>query len=91
MITLGSERVKHCLFLSAQAATTLAKQLLQLRKQKNKNLNVQSRVAAVGYQTQAMHSNMKMAGAMATASKVHAETGSVSHEKDKGSMHVLYH
>ena len=54
-----------------KAATTLAKQLVNLRKQKAKNMNVSSRVMAIGHQTQAMHSTAKMAGAMSTASKVH--------------------
>lgn len=55
---------------SPQAATTLAKQLINLRKQKTKNMAVSSRVMAIGHQTQTMHSTAKMAGAMSTASKV---------------------
>ena len=48
----------------------LAKQLVNLRKQKTKNMAVSSRITAVGHQAQTMHSTAKMAGAMSTASKV---------------------
>ena len=48
----------------------LAKQLVNLRKQKTKNMAVSSRITAIGHQAQTMHSTAKMAGAMSTASKV---------------------
>ena len=60
---------ENSIFLT-QAATVLAKQLVTLRKQKNKNLAVNSKITAIGYQAQSMHSSAKMAGAMATTSKV---------------------
>lgn len=52
-----------------QACTVLAKQLVNLRKQKNRSFATGSRIAAVGNQQKLMHSNMKMAGAMGTTTK----------------------
>ena len=52
-----------------QACTVLAKQLLQLKKQKARNMNTSSKVMGMGHQMQAMHSTSKMAGSMATATK----------------------
>ncbi|RDD46744.1 Charged multivesicular body protein 2b [Trichoplax sp. H2] len=66
---LEAEIKKMAKLGNKQAATALAKQLLNLRKQKAKSLGVQTKVAAVGYQTQAIQSNMKMASAMSSASK----------------------
>lgn len=59
----------------------LAKQLINLRKQKSKNMAVSSRVMAVGHQTQTMHSTAKMAGAMSTASKVNVPQSNVRAKK----------
>ncbi|XP_068698894.1 charged multivesicular body protein 2b-like [Montipora capricornis] len=66
---LEAEIKKMAKLGNKQAATTLAKQLVNLRKQKGKNMVVSSRVMAIGHQTQTMHSTAKMAGAMSTASK----------------------
>lgn len=66
---LEAEIKKMAKLGNKQAATTLAKQLVNLRKQKGKNMAVSSRVMAIGHQTQTMHSTAKMAGAMSTASK----------------------
>lgn len=52
-----------------QACTILAKQLVNMRKQRTKSLGVGSRVQAISNQQKIMHSNMKMAGAMATTTK----------------------
>ncbi|KAL3884117.1 hypothetical protein ACJMK2_030339 [Sinanodonta woodiana] len=52
-----------------QACTILAKQLVQLRKQKTRSYAAGSRVGAVGNQQKLMHSNMKMATAMGTTTK----------------------
>lgn len=52
-----------------QAATVLAKQLVALRKQQTKSYSVGSKISAIGNQQKLMHSNMKMAGAMATTTK----------------------
>lgn len=53
-----------------QSATILAKQLVQLRKQKTKSFAVSSKVQSIGNQTKVMHSNMKMAQAMGSTTKV---------------------
>lgn len=69
---LEAEIKKAAKLGNKQAATVLAKQLLALRKQKNKNLAVNSKITAIGFQAQSMHSSAKMAGAMATTSKTMA-------------------
>lgn len=48
----------------------LAKQLVQLRKQKNRTYAVSSKVTSMSTQTKVMNSQMKMAGAMSTTAKV---------------------
>lgn len=52
-----------------EACTILAKQLVQLRKQKNRTYAVSSKVTSMNTQTKVMHSQMKMAGAMSTSAK----------------------
>jgi charged multivesicular body protein 2B len=52
-----------------QAVTVLAKQLVNLRKQKTKTYAVGSKMQAIGTQGKLMQSNMKMADAMATTTK----------------------
>ncbi|XP_065057082.1 charged multivesicular body protein 2b-like [Rhopilema esculentum] len=52
-----------------QLATTLAKQLVQLRKTKTRNLAASGKITAVGHQATAMHATHKMAGSMQTATK----------------------
>lgn len=53
-----------------EACKILAKQLVQLRKQKNRTYAVSSKVTSMSTQTKVMNSQMKMAGAMATSAKV---------------------
>jgi len=60
-----------------QTCTILAKQLLQLRKQKTKTYQVGSRVQSIGTQAKVMHSNMKMADAMATTTKTMVDMNKV--------------
>lgn len=48
----------------------LAKQLVQLRKQKNRTYAVSSKVTSMSTQTKVMNSQMKMAGAMSATAKV---------------------
>lgn len=60
-----------------QACTVLAKQLVNLRKQKTKTYAINSRVQAIGTQGKMMHSNMKMADAMATTTKSMVEMNKV--------------
>ncbi|XP_028836703.1 charged multivesicular body protein 2b [Denticeps clupeoides] len=52
-----------------EACTILAKQLVQLRKQKNRTYAVSSKVTSMSTQTKLMNSQMKMAGAMAKTTK----------------------
>ncbi|XP_053352873.1 charged multivesicular body protein 2Ba isoform X2 [Clarias gariepinus] len=51
------------------ACKILAKQLVQLRKQKNRTYAVSSKVTSMSTQTKVMNSQMKMAGAMSTTAK----------------------
>ncbi|KAK1167722.1 charged multivesicular body protein 2b-like [Huso huso] len=51
------------------ACIILAKQLVQLRKQKNRTYAVSSKVTSMSTQTKVMSSQMKMAGAMSTTAK----------------------
>ncbi|MGH0126825.1 UNVERIFIED_CONTAM: hypothetical protein FKN15_035166 [Acipenser sinensis] len=52
-----------------EACIILAKQLVQLRKQKNRTYAVSSKVTSMSTQTKVMSSQMKMAGAMSTTAK----------------------
>ncbi|XP_064379177.1 charged multivesicular body protein 2b isoform X1 [Dromaius novaehollandiae] len=52
-----------------EACKVLAKQLVQLRKQKNRTYAVSSKVTSMSTQTKMMNSQMKMAGAMSTTAK----------------------
>lgn len=52
------------------ACKVLAKQLVQVRKQKTRTYAVSSKVTSMSTQTKLMNSQMKMAGAMATTTKV---------------------
>nr|XP_002130869.1 charged multivesicular body protein 2b-A [Ciona intestinalis] len=47
-----------------QACNILAKQLVQMRKQKNRSYATSSTITSVGLKTKGMHANMKMANAM---------------------------
>ncbi|XP_051992888.1 charged multivesicular body protein 2b-like [Xyrauchen texanus] len=51
------------------ACKVLAKQLVQLRKQKTRSYAVSSKVTSMSTQTKLMNSQMKMSGAMATTTK----------------------
>ena len=53
-----------------QSATILAKQLVNLRKTRTKSVATGARVQSIGNQSKVMHSNMKMAEAMGTTTKV---------------------
>ncbi|XP_062371317.1 charged multivesicular body protein 2b isoform X3 [Cinclus cinclus] len=52
-----------------EACKVLAKQLVQLRKQKNRTYAVSSKVTSMSTQTKVMNSQMKMAGAMSATAK----------------------
>ena len=52
-----------------QAATVLAKQLINVRKQKTRTYNMTSKVQAAGSTAKAMGANVKMSQAMAETTK----------------------
>lgn len=52
-----------------QGCVMLAKNLVQIRKQKARTYTASSKVASVGAQTKALQSNVRMADAMATTAK----------------------
>lgn len=56
-----------------QVCTVLAKQLVQVRKQKARTYTASSKVQAVGAQSKTMHANVKLADAMATTAKTMGE------------------
>lgn len=57
-----------------EACKILAKQLVQLRKQKNRTYAVSSKVTSMSTQTKVLNSQMKMAGVMSTTAKVRDAT-----------------
>lgn len=62
-----------------EACKVLAKQLVQLRKQKTRTYAVSSKVTSMSTQTKLMNSQMKMAGAMSTTAKVSSEDLYIPH------------
>lgn len=62
-----------------EACKVLAKQLVQLRKQKNRTYAVSSKVTSMSTQTKVMNSQMKMAGAMSATAKVRHLQDILSH------------
>ncbi|XP_076358722.1 charged multivesicular body protein 2b isoform X2 [Tachypleus tridentatus] len=52
-----------------QVCTVLAKQLVQLRKQKTRTYTAGSKVQSIGAQSKGMHSNLKLASAMGQTTK----------------------
>ncbi|XP_062510950.1 charged multivesicular body protein 2b-like [Corticium candelabrum] len=52
-----------------QLATSLAKQLIGVRKQKTRSMGISTKVKSIGAQTTAMHSNVKLAHAMANTTR----------------------
>lgn len=57
-----------------EGCAILAKQLIQLRKQKTRTYAAGSKVQSIGAQNKAMAANVKLAGAMGTAGKAMADT-----------------
>lgn len=57
---------------NAEGCKVLAKQLVQLRKQKTRTYAASSKVKSIGIQNKAMGANVKMAEAMGTAGKTMA-------------------
>ena len=62
--------MKVKLMCAFQTATILAKQLVQLRKQKTRTFQASAQMGAIGNQQKMMASNMAMANSMKTATKV---------------------
>ncbi|KAH8020945.1 hypothetical protein HPB51_010335 [Rhipicephalus microplus] len=58
---------------SLSVCTVLAKQLVQLRKQKARTYAASSKVSAIGSQSKLMNANVKLANAMATTAKTMGE------------------
>lgn len=66
-----------------QVATTLAKQLVQLRKQKTRTFTASSQIGAIGAQAKSMEANQRLGTAMATSAKV---MGKVNKEMSAASV-----
>lgn len=66
---LEAEIKKAAKMGNKQAATVLAKQLINVRKQKTRTYNMTSKVQAAGSTAKAMGANVKMSQAMAETSK----------------------
>uniref|UniRef100_A0A0B7A8V6 Uncharacterized protein n=1 Tax=Arion vulgaris TaxID=1028688 RepID=A0A0B7A8V6_9EUPU len=69
-----------------QAATILAKQLINLRKQRTKSYAMGSKISAIGNQQKMMHSNMKMASAMGTTTKTMTQMNKVMDPQKTAAM-----
>ncbi|BFZ25242.1 hypothetical protein BsWGS_28281 [Bradybaena similaris] len=69
-----------------QAVTILAKQLVNLRKQKTKSYAMGSKISAIGNQQKVMSSNMKMAGALATTTKTMTQMNKVMDPQKTAAM-----
>lgn len=52
-----------------EACTLLAKQLIQMRKQKNRTYAANSKISSIGIQNKSMGANIALAGAMESTSK----------------------
>lgn len=59
------------------ACTLLAKQLIQLRKQKNRTYAANSKISSVGMQNKNMGANIALTGAMATTTKTMANMNKI--------------
>lgn len=72
-----------------QACNILAKQLVQLRKQKSRCLVANSQIGAISNQSKVMQANTKLAGAMATSAKVRMSTLRVNLDYQKSNQLFL--
>lgn len=63
---------------NAAGAKMLAKQLIQLRKQKNRTFTAKSQIQNIGFQNKAMSTNLKLTDAMGTASETMADINKIS-------------
>ncbi|KRT79236.1 hypothetical protein AMK59_7505 [Oryctes borbonicus] len=60
-----------------EGCAILAKQLVQLRKQKTRTFQANSKIQGIGFQNKAMQANVKLADAMGVAGKTMADMNSV--------------
>lgn len=68
----------------------MAKQLIQLRKQKNRTYAANSKITSVGFQNKAMGANVAITGAMATTSKTMGEMNKIMRpDKIAGDMRAF--
>ncbi|XP_076059875.1 charged multivesicular body protein 2b-like isoform X2 [Oratosquilla oratoria] len=65
-----------------EAVRVLAKQLVQIRKQKARTYAANSRITSVAAQQKAMHANVKLSNAMGTASKTMANMNKIMKPED---------
>lgn len=65
----------------------MAKQLIAVRKQKNRTLTANSKITSVGFQNKNMGANIALSGAMATTSETMGEMNKIMRpEKIAGDM-----
>lgn len=68
----------------------LAKQLIAVRKQKNRTLTANSKISSVGFQNKNMGANIALSGAMATTSQTMGEMNKIMRpEKIAGDMRAF--
>lgn len=60
-----------------EACTLLAKQLLQVRKQKNRTYAANSKITSVGFQNKTIGANVALSNAMGTTSKTMGEMNKI--------------
>lgn len=72
------------------ACTILAKQLVQLRKQKTRTIAANSKITSVGFQNKTMGANIALSGAMATTSQTMNQMNKIMQpEKIAGDMRAF--
>lgn len=72
------------------ACTLLAKQLIAVRKQKNRTYAANSKISSVGFQNKTMGANVALSGALATTSKTMGEMNKLMKpEKIAGDMRAF--
>lgn len=69
-----------------EGATILAKQLIQLRQQRNRNMEMNYKVGSITNQAKVMNSNMKLADAMKTTGKTMANMNKVMKPEEMARM-----
>lgn len=70
-----------------EACKLLAKQLIAVRKQKNRTLTANSKITSVGFQNKNMGANIALSGALATTSETMGEMNKIMRpEKIAGDM-----